>query len=43
MIFKILHKTKVPSQYLQSMYKTSRDKNNFLENYEFSHLNIALQ
>ena len=32
MVFKILDNTKVPFQYLQSMYKTSREKNNLLEN-----------
>ena len=31
-VFKILHNTKAPFQYLQSMYKTSREKNNLLEN-----------
>ena len=32
MVFKIMHNTKAPFQYLQSMYKTSREKNNLLEN-----------
>ena len=32
MVFKILHNTKAHFQYLQSTYKTLREKNNLLEN-----------